>query len=107
VCSMRVLSQWIGNFNAIRVTGGASRNNGILRLIADIFQADVQRIAVPDSCALGGAMRAANVIGGISFEELSGTFAATTSVIHPSPNSSGLYNSCLKAYEDFIRDIKG
>ena len=107
VCSMRVLSQWIGNFNAIRVTGGASRNNGILRLIADIFQADVQRIAVPDSCALGGAMRAANVAGGISFEALAGTFTSTTSVIHPSRNTSHAYGACLEAYKAFIHDIKG
>ena len=106
VCSMRVLSEWIGDFKTIRVTGGASRSNGIVQLIADIFQADVQRIAVPDSAALGGAMRAAQAGGGIPLRTLADTFAASTSLVRPSPNSQNAFSACLKAYQSFIRDVR-
>ena len=43
----------------IYLTGGASKNDAIAQVIADIFQAKVQRLAVSGSVGLGAAMRAA------------------------------------------------
>ncbi|CAJ0578608.1 unnamed protein product, partial [Mesorhabditis spiculigera] len=48
---------WNGK-GKIVVTGGASINSALLQLIADIFDLPVFTIAVPDSAALGGALRA-------------------------------------------------
>ena len=49
-------TRWIGAFDTIRVTGGASRSKGIRDTIADIFGAKVETLDVPDSAALGGAL---------------------------------------------------
>ena len=52
-------TRWIGAFDTIRVTGGASRSKGIRETIADVFGAKVETLDVPDSAALGGAILAA------------------------------------------------
>ena len=49
-------TRWIGSFDTIRVTGGASRSKGIRDTIAAIFGAKVETLDVPDSAALGGAL---------------------------------------------------
>ena len=52
-------TRWIGAFDTIRVTGGASRSKGIRETIAEVFGAKVETLDVPDSAALGGAILAA------------------------------------------------
>ena len=52
-------TRWIGAFDTIRVTGGASRSKGIRETIAEVFGAKVDTLDVPDSAALGGAILAA------------------------------------------------
>ena len=49
----------VGDFDEIKVTGGASRSKGIRQAIADIFKANVSAIDIPDSAAVGGARLAA------------------------------------------------
>ena len=56
-------TRWIGSFETIRVTGGASRSKGIRGAIAAVFGAKVEVLDVPDSAALGGAMLAARAVG--------------------------------------------
>lgn len=52
-------SRWMGvHVDAIHVTGGGARNDGILRVMADAFDADVYRFTVGNSAALGAALRA-------------------------------------------------
>ena len=51
-------TSWIGRFDVIRVTGGASRSRGIRDTIADVFGARVETLDVADSAALGGAILA-------------------------------------------------
>ncbi len=104
-CSMRLLSEWIGQFKTIRVTGGASRNKGIVQLIADIFQADVQLIAVPDSATLGGAMRAAHAAGKVPLQDLAAKFAAASETITPTTGAKGAFEAPLKAYRKFLADV--
>jgi xylulokinase len=106
VCSMRILSAWIGSFKTIRVTGGASRSKGIVKLIADIFQADVEKIAVADSATLGGAMRAAHAAAGVPLKSLAAQFAAATETIRPDTGKATAYAACTEAYKTFIRGIR-
>ena len=63
--SMRLHSAFIGQPPArILVTGGASKNPGILRVLADVFQAEIVPLRVSNSSALGGALRAAQAVEG-------------------------------------------
>ena len=55
-------TRWIGDFEEIKVTGGASRSKGIRGVIADIFRAKVTVLEVADSAAVGGARLAARAL---------------------------------------------
>ena len=63
VLNMYERTRWIGAFDTIRVTGGASRSKGIRDTIAAVFGARVETLDVPDSAALGGAILAAWLLG--------------------------------------------
>lgn len=88
-------SAWIGRFDTLRVTGGASRNRGILQTLADVFQASVETIAVPDSAALGAAMIAAHDTGGIAYDTLAAQFCPTVETILPRPENAAVYQAAL------------
>jgi sugar (pentulose or hexulose) kinase len=78
---MRRHSDWIGERpRTVLVTGGASGNRGILQVIADVFQAELRALAVKNSSALGGALRAAAALGKDQPEALFSRFCA------PDPN---------------------
>jgi xylulokinase len=62
VLNMFERTRWIGSFDTIRVTGGASRSKGIRGTIAAVFGAKVETLDVPDSAALGGAILASRQI---------------------------------------------
>lgn len=57
--AMRLHSRWIAPaVKVIRATGGAARNLDILQVLADVFDAEVVRIAPPNAASLGAALRA-------------------------------------------------
>lgn len=57
--AMRLYSRWFApSVGVIRATGGAAANPQILQVIADVFDADVVRIAPPNAASLGAALRA-------------------------------------------------
>ena len=57
--AMRIYSEWFApRVTTIRVTGGAAANAPILQVIADVFGANVVRIAPPNAASLGAALRA-------------------------------------------------
>jgi xylulokinase len=59
ILAIAVHSQWMGvNVKTIAATGGASANREILQVIADVFDAEVVQFDVPNSAALGAALRA-------------------------------------------------
>ena len=62
IANMRERTRWIGDFDTIVVTGGASRSKGILSVIHDIFGAEVKTLDATDSAAIGGARLAAMAI---------------------------------------------
>lgn len=107
VLSIRVHSRWIGDFDTIRVTGGASRSTGILQTLANVFQARVETIAVQDSAALGAAMLAAHIIGGHSYESLTGAFAPATHTHIPDPATVLAYAAALSAYLELETRARG
>jgi xylulokinase len=49
---------WIGKFDRIRLTGGASRSRGIREAAERAFGAKVEAFEVVDSAAVGGALLA-------------------------------------------------
>ncbi|MGD0837586.1 MAG: FGGY-family carbohydrate kinase [Polyangia bacterium] len=92
--SMRLHSAWIGEtMKTVLVTGGASRNPGLLRVLADVFQATITPLAVANSSALGGALRAASVLGGHSWDELFARFAPPERElsVKPDPSTRSIY----------------
>lgn len=73
--NMKLRTDWMQlKPEVIYLTGGASQNNAIAQVIADIFQAKVQRLAVSGSVGLGAAMRAASNSLGQSIGDLENTF---------------------------------
>jgi xylulokinase len=57
--SMAVHSTWMSvSIDTIHATGGAAANKEILRVMADVFGAEVYRSTVSNSAALGAALRA-------------------------------------------------
>jgi xylulokinase len=85
--TMRLHADWIGERpETILVTGGASRNLGILQVLADVFQGEIRPLRVANSSALGGALRAAQAVEGIAWEDLYARFAAPDADLRVSPN---------------------
>ncbi|MDR2863620.1 MAG: carbohydrate kinase [Puniceicoccales bacterium] len=97
VLSRAAHSAWVGKFDTIRVTGGASRSRGILQTLADVFQATVETIAVTDSAALGAALIAAHDTGGYSFDALAAQFCPTVETVLPRPENAAVYRDLLPA----------
>jgi xylulokinase len=59
--SMARHSRWMGvAITTIHATGGAAANRSILQTMADVFGAEVFRLEVANSAALGAALRAAH-----------------------------------------------
>jgi xylulokinase len=87
--SMRKHSDWIGHApKKLVLTGGASRNAGIQRVIADVFQTPVRVLKVANASALGGALRAAQALGNRSWNELFAAFVALDPNVNVEPDSS-------------------
>jgi sugar (pentulose or hexulose) kinase len=99
---MRRHADWIGEtMDTILVTGGASRNPGIRRVLADVFQARIVPLRVSNSSALGGALRAAQAVGGIGWPDLFARFAAPdqASAVAPDPAAATAYRDLGAAFD--------
>ncbi|MCU0796468.1 MAG: FGGY family carbohydrate kinase [Akkermansiaceae bacterium] len=104
--NMRLHSQWIGEKpTLIRLTGGASKNDGIARLIANIFQAPVERFAVANGAALGAAIRAAHACGA-DLASLTAAFCrpAENSRIEPDTSLAATYDAALGHFQALLAD---
>jgi xylulokinase len=100
--SMRLHSDWMGvTPTRLRLTGGASASDGICRIFADVFQAEVLRLeGGGDSAALGAAMRAAQAVEGLSWQTLTERFCAVPpgGVIAPNPATRTAYRELAERY---------
>ncbi|WP_367874974.1 xylulokinase [Luteolibacter sp. Populi] len=102
--NMRLHSQWIGEkATLIRLTGGASQNDGIAQLVADIFQAPVERFAIANGAGLGAALRAAHALGH-DLTTLQAAFCkpAAGSRLEPDPATAAIYDRALGDYKALL-----
>lgn len=103
--NMRLHSQWMEvKTERIRLTGGASKNDGIAQMVANIFQCPVERLDVSNSAALGAALVAATATGGSDIPALQQTFclASSDSVLEPDKSLDGVYQKALKDFQNLI-----
>lgn len=105
--NMKLRTDWMQlHPEVIYLTGGASKNDAIAQVIADIFQAKVQRLAVSGSVALGAAMRAASNSLGKSFTELESIFCQpeSGSTITPQAEAS-IYSEAARELDALIVSV--
>ncbi len=103
--NMRLHSQWMEvKAERIRLTGGASKNDGIAQLVADVFQAPVERLDVSNSAALGAALIAA-ATAGHDLENLQQTFCRCSegSTLAPDPALATVYQDTQERFAALLR----
>ncbi len=103
--NMRLHSEWMGvETKRILLTGGASKNDGIARLVADVFQASVERLDVSNSAALGAALIAASAHGW-DLATLQKTFCKTEpgSAIPPNTALAAPYTNALDRFRELVK----
>lgn len=102
--NMRLQSQWMDvKIERIRLTGGASKNDGIAQLVADIFQAPVERLDVSNSAALGAALIAA-AADGRELTPLQEMFCKSSpgSTLEPDRSLAETYSDALTRFESLL-----
>lgn len=89
--NMKQRTEWMQlNPEVVYLTGGASKNDAIAQVIADIFEAKVQRLVVSGSVGLGAAMLAARNSLGKDLCQLEQTFCQPDleSTVEPQQNAA-------------------
>ncbi len=102
--NMRLHSQWMGvSPQRILLTGGASKNDGIAQIVADVFQAPVERLEVANSAALGAALIAATA-SGASLNELQAFYCkpSANSRIEPDASLGETYRAALDSFKRLL-----
>ena len=102
--NMRLHSQWMEvKTERIRLTGGASKNDGIAQLVADVFQAPVERLDVANSAALGAALIAA-AADGHDLSALQEVFckASPGSSLQPDTALAPIYQNALVRFKSLL-----
>lgn len=98
--NMKSRSEWMKlQPEVIYLTGGASRNDEVAQVAADVFGARVQRLQVSGSVALGGAMRAACSSQGATISALESVFCRPDEDGTVEPNSRVDYQSNVATFE--------
>ena len=111
--AMRNHSRWMGvNISTIFATGGASRNNDVLQVMADVFNARVFPSPVGNSACLGAALRAWH-----GYEKARGntidwrvivkdlTSPDLSSVVLPNPAAVKVYERLADAHQQFENEL--
>lgn len=100
VINIKLCSEWMQlKPEVIYLTGGASQNDAIAQVIADVFQAKVQRLAVSSSVGLGAAMRAASNSLGCSISKLESEFCQPEAGSTIAPQAeAGAYDALAGAF---------
>ena len=111
--SMANHSRWMGagardGVKVIHATGGGAANRDVLRVMADVFDADVYQFDVGNSACLGAALRAWHADARASGHDLNWTeivrgFAepVAASKIAPLPATVSVYAELRRKYADF------
>jgi xylulokinase len=104
--NMRVHSDWLGvDPERIYLTGGASENDGIAQVIANVFGVPVERLEVPGSATIGAAMRAAHAVGA-DLRDLETKFSQPKEgrTISPEAGAKERYDDFLTAFLVFLAE---
>ena len=106
--NMRLHSEWMGvKPSRLLLTGGASKNDGIAQVAADVFQTPVERIDVSNSAALGAALIAATAAGH-DLAALQKTFCRVTGPsLQPDRSLEDLYEDTLDDFSDLLDEMTG
>lgn len=102
--NMRLHSQWMGvSPQRILLTGGASKNDGIAQMVANVFQCPVERLEVANSAALGAALIAA-AASGADLQSLQTSYClpSANSRIEPETNLREVYLSALEQFKRLL-----
>jgi xylulokinase len=102
--NMRLHQQWMDvKIDRIRLTGGAAKNDGIAQLVADVFQAPVERLDVINSAALGAAIIAA-AAAGEDFQALQDVFckASADSSLQPDRSLTHVYEDASGRFQTLL-----
>ncbi|MBN1607288.1 MAG: hypothetical protein JW940_11690 [Polyangiaceae bacterium] len=106
--SMRLHSDWIGEaMTTVLVTGGASKNRGLLRVLADVLQATIMPLSVSNSSALGGALRAAQAVEGSAWQDLYARFCPPDRelAVEPDPQARPIYEELTARFEEQLKHL--
>jgi len=105
--AMALHSRWMGvETDTIHATGGGSGNRQILKVMADVFGAEVQRFDVSNSAAMGAALRALHAVNAddgrpLSWDEVvAGVVCPLSDSIRPDAHHHRMYRQLMMAYED-------
>ena len=93
--------------DSILLTGGASKNQGIAQMVANVFQAPVERLDLGDSAALGAALMAAAGAGADNLENLQARFCQTSAGGPPLTPDSSLaapYSDALQRFAALLAE---
>jgi len=105
--AMRLHSRWITRaVSTIRVTGGAAGNEAILQVIADVFDAELVRIAPRNAASLGAALRAyhaSRLAAGspVAWGDVVAGFTEPNLRVMPNATAAAVYRQRLPEYERF------
>lgn len=102
--NMKLRTDWMRlRPEVIYLTGGASKNDAIAQVVADVFQVKVQRLAVSGSVALGAALRAASKSLGLDLHTLESQFCRPEagSTIEPKAGAD-VYDDAAKLVESLL-----
>lgn len=103
--NMKLRSDWMSSKpSRIRLTGGASKSDGMARVAADVFNATIERMKVGNSAALGAALRAANASGGFSWSDLAEKFCKSdaSKTVEPIAENVAVYAEKIGKFVKFI-----
>jgi xylulokinase len=104
MANMKLHSAWaLRSLKKIKITGGASRSDGICQIVADTFQVPVERFEVSNSAGLGAALRAASSHGGLPLDLLAERCIASDALTHFVPNRA--YGKRYELFADQFRDF--
>jgi len=109
--SSRLHSEWMEvPVTSLSVTGGASANEQILKIFADVHGCPVHRFQTANSAALGGALRAGHAHmkaseNPVNWTDVVAPFtqADAESTITPDPGARAVYDQALERYRALER----
>jgi xylulokinase len=101
---LRIHSAWIERRpSMLRVTGGASKSDEVCQVLADVFNARVERLSTGNSAGLGAAMRAAQGIGAGDWATLTEAYSTTETggAVEANPENVKVYDSMIAEFAKF------